>query len=381
MLSIQLFFLYINLFSSVTSRPTEAERVQLWYEEGNVWPPQWQPETDAFKDKMALRFICSRLLPRFTEKGFDLIKIPPAVYLKLKNAVDIKLKDWDNQPYENEVADTIYGPVAPKMIDLGGELDHEVLKELQYLHEEWSNLELIPISTYGVRMYQNGSSMVMHYDKTEFHVISSIVHIAHQYDDDNEPWPIEIEDQNGDLHAVLLEEGEMLFYESAISLHGRRSALKGKYYGSLFLHYKPADKSIWNYTTEDIIAHISPHWGKGILEDHGSRWAGQAITTDSMIAAGAPERYVGVNQNMGVPLTLLSGDIKLSRRLNPSNVEDYVGYDRCGRRYDHISAPLATSKLTTSKSLFLAALNISDHRRFILMLRFVEQVLFAYGQH
>eukprot|EP01038_Epipyxis_sp_PR26KG_P012556 gene12556-16840_t len=313
---IQLFILYINLFSSVTSRPTETERVRLWYEEGNVWPPQWQPETDAFKDKMALRekeimnipgaderwenwmqFICSRLLPRFTEKGFDLIKIPPAVYLKLKNTVDRQLKDWDNLPFENGVADSIYGPVAPKMIDLGG-LDHEVLRELTYLHEEWSNLELIPTSAYGVRMYQNGSSIVMHYDKTKTHVISSIVHIAHQYDDDNEPWPIEIEDQNGDLHAVSLKEGEMLFYESAISLHGRRSALKGKYYGSLFLHYKPADKSIWNYTTEDIIAHVPPHWNEGILEDHGSRWAGQAITTDSMIVAGAPERYVGVDQNM-----------------------------------------------------------------------------------
>eukprot|EP01038_Epipyxis_sp_PR26KG_P012257 gene12257-16436_t len=224
------------------------------------------------------------------------------------------------------------------MIDLG-ELDRKVLKELQYLHEEWSNMELIPTSTYGVRMYQNGSSTVMHYDRTEVHVISSIVHIAHQYDDDNEPWPIEIEDQNGDLHAVLLEEGEMLFYEGAISLHGRRSALKGKYYGSLFLHYKPADKSIWNYTTEDIIAHILPHWSKGILEDHGSRWAGQAITTDSMIAAGAPERYVGVNLNMGVPLTLLSGEMVLdltllsggsvgdrARRFSEQDVDEiYVG--------------------------------------------------------
>ena len=32
-------------------------------------------------------------------------------------------------------------------------------------------------------------------------MISSIVHIAHEYDNDDEPWPIEIEDHNGELHA------------------------------------------------------------------------------------------------------------------------------------------------------------------------------------
>lgn len=113
-------------------------------------------------------------------------------------------------------------------------------------------------------------------------MISSIVHIAHEYDDDNEPWPIEIEDHDGNLHAVNLQMGEvsyvlylkcfagvalvkcviidlflslcmvlqMLFYESAKCLHGRRSPLKGKYYGSIFVHYQPVDRSIWNYSIE-----------------------------------------------------------------------------------------------------------------------------------
>ena len=42
----------------------------------------------------------------------------------------------------------------------------------------------------------------------------------------------------------------MVFYESAKCLHGRMKQLKGKYYGSLFLHYQPVDKSMWNYTTD-----------------------------------------------------------------------------------------------------------------------------------
>ena len=39
----------------------------------------------------------------------------------------------------------------------------------------------------------------------------------------------------------------MLFYESAKCLHGRMNEFKGKYYGSIFLHYNPVDKDIWNY--------------------------------------------------------------------------------------------------------------------------------------
>ena len=31
---------------------------------------------------------------------------------------------------------------------------------------------------------------------------------------------------------------QMLFYESAKCLHGRMTELKGKYYGSLFVHYQ-----------------------------------------------------------------------------------------------------------------------------------------------
>ena len=41
------------------------------------------------------------------------------------------------------------------------------------------------------------------------HVISSIVHIAHEYDDEAEPWPIQIEDHDGALHSVSLEPGQV----------------------------------------------------------------------------------------------------------------------------------------------------------------------------
>jgi hypothetical protein len=47
-------------------------------------------------------------------------------------------------------------------------------------------------------------------------VISSIVHITHKYDNDSEPWPIQIEDHNGRLHSVSLQEGQVLYADTTI---------------------------------------------------------------------------------------------------------------------------------------------------------------------
>lgn len=40
-------------------------------------------------------------------------------------------------------------------------------------------------------------------------MISSIVHISHDYDDELHPWSLEIEDHDGNLHSVILEEGQV----------------------------------------------------------------------------------------------------------------------------------------------------------------------------
>jgi hypothetical protein len=45
------------------------------------------------------------------------------------------------------------------------------------------------------------------------HVISSIIHIDHEYFDDDEAWPIEIEDHDGELHSLLLEPGQVSGYK------------------------------------------------------------------------------------------------------------------------------------------------------------------------
>jgi hypothetical protein len=51
-------------------------------------------------------------------------------------------------------------------------------------------------------------------------------------------------------YCLVYMNQQMLFYESAKALHGRMTKLKGKYYASIFIHYQPVDKFIWNYQHE-----------------------------------------------------------------------------------------------------------------------------------
>ena len=138
------------------ARPTEDERVRLWRIEGNKWPPQWQPETKKKKEAMIrreqeilriphrderwenfLQFTQSRLVPTFTEQGFDVIDTPPEVHAKLKAAVDKAVEDFENLPSEGNI-DVIFNErhKEPKMVHIGT-LAGETLRNLTSMHEEW----------------------------------------------------------------------------------------------------------------------------------------------------------------------------------------------------------------------------------------------------
>lgn len=125
---------------------------------------------------------------------------------------------------------------------------------------------------YGVRVYKNGSTLVSHVDRSETHVISCIFHgtpypsipaglsyslslftVGHDLDED---WPLEIEDHEGNIHAVNIEPGEMVMYESAKQYHARLTPMRGRHYGSVFIHYFP--KHDWNWTMWDVHVAVPP---------------------------------------------------------------------------------------------------------------------------
>jgi len=110
-----------------------------------------------------MQFTQGWLVKKFTPTGFEVTDLPPHTYEKLLRAVNQSLQNLDLIDDEHDV-EAIYGPLRPKFINIGS-LAWEVMNDLKSLHEEWSGLELTGTSSYGIRVYRNGSSLVMHNDK------------------------------------------------------------------------------------------------------------------------------------------------------------------------------------------------------------------------
>lgn len=161
---------------------SESERVENWHKKHGTWPPNWHEETPRQKAKNAAReveimqipgsqerwenwmqFVAGQLTPKLTPVGFKLVTTPPAVQAKLKAKLDEALEDWDSIPLESKV-DVMYGPLKSKFVHIGP-LAWEVAEDLRPLHEEWAGIKLRATSSYGIRLNQNMSSLVMHYDK------------------------------------------------------------------------------------------------------------------------------------------------------------------------------------------------------------------------
>ena len=97
-----------------------------------------------------------------------------------------------------------------------------------------------------MRQYNDGASLLTHVDRTPTHAASLIINVAQG--NIAEPWKVEIYDHANRLHEVEMDEGDIVYYESAKCLHGRMRKLKGPgaYYVNLFAHYRPDGDPEWS---------------------------------------------------------------------------------------------------------------------------------------
>jgi hypothetical protein len=193
--------------------------------------------------------------PNFTETGWGLTRAPQDLVNTLSSTIRTA---YDEGDYRQESHCEVIDGEQPIFIDRP-ELTQRVLEELHPMHEAWSGMDLIPHLAYGFRLYLNESSLLMHIDKGDTHIISAILHIDSS--DDAEPWPIVIEDFLGNTNEVILTPGDMLFYESSKCFHGRPAKFIGSWYSSVFVHYYPKDPE-WMEIEHDMEAHfaIPPDW-------------------------------------------------------------------------------------------------------------------------
>jgi len=258
---------------------SESDRIPLFEQNGYSWPPTesyygWPPvsigpedpdfrrsrdQIEAWTRKLEnsqdiwdnwMMLVQSRILPALTPVGFKVIQGPEVIWQKL----------YEN--YHNNL-DTIHVEASDRQSGVQGsieasfihqqELNDWAMEEMKPIMEEWAGMELSMGQSYGIRVYRNGSSMVNHVDRSETHVISCIFHIDH---DTEEPWPLEIEDHQGNIHALDLQPGQVALYESAKMYHSRLTKMNGRHYGSLFIHYYPTHG--WNWTMLDMIPGVPP---------------------------------------------------------------------------------------------------------------------------
>jgi len=109
-----------------------------------------------------------------------------------------------------------------------------------------------------------GALLNTHVDRPATHIVSAILNIAKQA---HSPWPIGdrsgvarcatwrsgcdasipwigIRSHDRKLYRYPLEPGRMVLYESARCLHGKAHRFNGTEYANLFVHFKPANRSL-----------------------------------------------------------------------------------------------------------------------------------------
>jgi len=250
---------------------SEPERVAAFKELFGEWPPPaWlEKETPSYSQAMAERerqimqltnrqhrwdgwvSLCqARAVNNFTEKQYNIRKIPKHLHDKLMKVLH------DGMATARDEGGAL-GVGGTAKIVRNDRVLYEIQKELAPMHSEWAGVELEPTSSYGIRIYQEGATMVDHLDVLETHVISSVLHID---DDIDEDFPLEVQDAHGVYKPASLKPGEMVFYESAKCFHRRAKPMKGRFHANVFLHYRPKAWASTGLARDKVRLMVPPHW-------------------------------------------------------------------------------------------------------------------------
>ncbi|MEJ8567678.1 hypothetical protein [Elongatibacter sediminis] len=188
-------------------------------------PPDWLVEQTARQQAMA----------PYCGLGFKKGRLDSDLHAGMVERLTHNAERFRPETAIDEIQTTEPG-VIPVLFHEDPEFNRAVCEALKPMHETWAGMRLTESACYGFRVYQRGSYLHNHVDRTQTHIISSTICVDSRLD---EPWPLYLEDIEGRPHQVNLEPGEFVFYEGARLIHGRPWALQGDYYIGMFVHYRP----------------------------------------------------------------------------------------------------------------------------------------------
>ena len=196
------------------------------------------------KRSMQHTFSTPAQLPKLTEKGFKVVKVPTQTWRLIQEAYQL-LKNVKTVEHWEGITNFIHdkdgnAPVEIFNMDHCFRIKEIIQEELKPIHEEFAGQPIEPVCIYGIRSYMRGAILENHTDRPSTHHASSIIVVDKQVDQD---WSLDFQDHDGEWHKIYAEPGDMILYESAICKHGRPDPFEGDFYRNMFVHYK-----LSNYT-------------------------------------------------------------------------------------------------------------------------------------
>ena len=193
----------------------------------------------------------------FTKVGFQKSRLPSDLFASMSAFYYNNRHEMAREEWRSKGLFVNWWEQDSHMVTMPWELKKYWQTRLKDLVEAWSNTTLELTDIYGLRQYNEGARLLTHVDRTSTHAASLIINVAQG--NVAKPWPVEIYDHANRLHEIEMNEGDIVYYESAKCLHGRMRPLEGagSYYVNLFAHYRPIDDPEW-YLKETPKDHEQP---------------------------------------------------------------------------------------------------------------------------
>lgn len=196
----------------------------------------------------------NKLPPVFAKTPFKKVKVPDSLYQSMMNEYSTMSFDneKDERVYSQEWGDytcggiTVQGSNFPyyNFCNISEKLYDECYDTLTPIIEDWAGCEVEKTWGYGVRSYVKNSTLKLHRDKLDTHVLSCIIFIDQKSEKN---WHLDFFDHEHNHHKVFFESGDMLLYES-LCVHGRITPFNGNYYRNMYFHWRP---KTWEFDVDN----------------------------------------------------------------------------------------------------------------------------------
>lgn len=244
-----IFYQWTFIFTFIYKTLSQIAIPDVWYTAENITDEIRRGIVLADPGMSAQNSMRPFVIPPLTKEGFRVISTPIKIQAMLVDDLDAccpkalretqnegcgrKEKTGDNWKAINthNGKDRRTGLCRPPK-------KHVEILEASYkaIFEEWLGDEVEMSITYGTRIYFKNATLRMHTDRIETHIISAIINLAQ---DTEEDWPITILDHDSTPHDIVLAPGQSLLYESCRLVHGRPIVFRGRSYANIFVHSFP----------------------------------------------------------------------------------------------------------------------------------------------